>query len=287
MNKIKKAVIPAAGMGTRLLPLTRSQPKEMLPVGRKPVIQYVIEEAISAGIEYILVITTQSKKMMEDFFTTNESLIGKVYFIHQHICSELPYGLAHAISLSQGFVGNEPFVVCLGDCIIDSEENDFLLKRMIRMYNEINAFTIIAFEEVPIEKVSRYGIAKPLLCKLDKEVEEFQLEDIIEKPPVNKSPSNMAVAARYVFDPNIFSFIKRTQPGIGGELQITDSIRLCLRDGLEVWGSKLRKGEKRYDIGSLNGYFKAFFDFSIKDEEYGEDFGEYVRKVIWKEKRSF
>jgi UTP--glucose-1-phosphate uridylyltransferase len=246
-------------------------------VGQKPVIQYVIEEASLAGIEHILVITTQSKRVMEDFFEASGILSDKIYFIRQVIKPDLPYGLAHAVGLSEGFVGNEPFVVCLGDCIINSGHSDFLLKRMIQTHKERKAFATIAFEEVPMEKVSKYGIARLYTESLSTGIEEFQLHDIVEKPRQEEAPSNLAVAARYVFEPEIFSYIKQTQPGINNELQLTDSIRMLLKDGYPVWGVRLRKDEKRYDIGGFSGYFKAFFDFSIKDKEFGEEFTEYVK----------
>jgi len=273
---IRKAVIPAAGMGTRLLPLTKSQPKEMLPVGRKPVIQYILEEVRLAGIEHILVITTQSKKLMEDFLEVSASFPGEIYFMRQTVKPELPYGLAYAVSLAKGFTDNEPFVVCLGDCIIKSADPDFLLKRMIRTHEEHRASATIAFEEVPLEKASRYGVAKPYTMGLD----EFQLGDIVEKPRQEDAPSNLAVAARYVSEPEIFSYIEKTQPGAGGELQITDSIRLLTGDDHPVWGVRLSKDEVRYDIGGFAGYFKAFFDFSVADEEFGAEFSRYVNKSV-------
>jgi UTP--glucose-1-phosphate uridylyltransferase len=274
--KIRKAVIPAAGLGTRLLPLTKSQPKEMLPIGRKPVIQYVVEEIQSAGIEHILIITTQSKRAIEDFLGADRFVSGEVFYVRQTIQPDLPYGLAYAVGLSEGFVGNEPFLVCLGDCIVKSNSPDFLLKRLIRTHETHNAAATIAFEEVPWEKVSKYGIARPGGAV----GEEFHLDDIVEKPPREESPSNLAVAARYVFEPEIFSFIKQIQPGVGGELQLTDSIRSLLKSGRPVWGTKLRKDEARYDIGGFAGYFKAFFDFSLADEDFGEEFRQYVRKYV-------
>ena len=208
--RIRKAVIPAAGRGTRLLPLTESQPKEMLPVGRKPVIQYVVEELQSAGIEDILIITGKDKRSIENCFSGNKSLAGHVFYMYQTVRSDLPYGLAYAVGLSEGFVGDDPFVVCLGDCIIgyDSEKQEpALLERLIHTHKTHNAAATIAFEEVSLEKVSRYGIAKPR----DLAGEEFQLDDIVEKPAREEVPSNLAVSARYIFEPEIFSCIKQTQ----------------------------------------------------------------------------
>jgi UTP--glucose-1-phosphate uridylyltransferase len=271
--RIRKAVIPAAGQGTRLLPLTRSQPKEMLPIGRKPVIQHVIEEIRSVDIEHILIIITQDKRSIQDYFSRNDPTPGEMFYVHQTIGSDLPYGLAYAIGLSEAFVGNEPFLVCLGDCIMRSDNADPLLERMIHAYEKHNAVATIAFEEVPLERVSRYGIARIR----DIAGEEFQLDGIVEKPQRESAPSNLAVAARYIFGPEIFSCIKQTQPGLGGELQITDSIRLLLKNGHPVWGVKLREDETRYDIGGFAGYFRAFFDFALTDEDAGEEFQQHVR----------
>jgi len=277
--RVRKAVIPAAGLGTRLLPLTRSLPKEMLPIGRKPVIQYVVEEIFSAGIEYILIITSQSKRLIEDYFDGSESLPGEVFYVNQAIRPDLPYGLAYAVSLAEGFAGNEPFLVCLGDCIIKNSSANSLLRRLIHTHETQNSAVTVAFEEVAPEQVSRYGIARPSSIADQMFPEEFQLDDIVEKPSRQKAPSNLAVAARYVLEPEIFSYIKQTQPGAGGELQLTDAIRLLLKSGHPVWGVKL-KNEVRYDIGSFPGYFKAFFEFSLADEDFGEEFGQYIRQRL-------
>ena len=278
--RIRKAIIPAAGLGTRLLPLTRAQPKEMLPIGRKPVIQHLVEEILSVGIEYILIITSQNKWSIKDHFDGDISLLGGVFYVYQAIRPGLPYGLAYALGLSEGFAGNDPFLVCLGDCIIKSVSSmrgqacgaPTLLERLIQTHEKHDAAATVAFEEVSPEKVSRYGIAEPG----GPVGEEFRLDDIVEKPSAERSPSNLAVAARYIFEPEIFSHIKRTQPGVGGELQLTDSIRSLLKSGRPVWGVKLRKDEVRYDIGGFAGYFRAFFEFSLADEELGEEFRQYV-----------
>lgn len=273
--KIRKAIIPAAGQGTRLLPLTISQPKEMLPVGRKPVIQHVVDEIRLAGVEHTLIITNKSKKAIEDYFDTSDPVPGEIFYMHQIVDRpdlNLPYGLAYAIGLSEGFVNNETFIVCLGDCIMKSNSSNLLLKRMIQTHEMHNAAATIAFEEVPLEKVCKYGIASPLSAVGD----EFQLGDIVEKPCPKKSPSNLAVAARYIFEPEIFSYIRQTPEGHGGEIQITDAIRLLLKDGRNVWGVKLQENEARYDIGGFAGYFKAFCDFALLDEEVGEEFRQYI-----------
>ncbi len=198
--KIRKAVIPAAGRGTRLLPLTEACPKEMLTVGRKPVIRYVVEEILNAGIEYILIITTLEKRLIEEHFSDEINTSGRIFFVHQTVKPGMPYGLAYAIKLSEGFVSEEPFVVCLGDCIIKSDYNESPLKRMIDSHIKYNSSATIIFEEVPWDKVSLYGIAKPYRAIGD----EFLLEDIIEKPSKDSAYSNLAVSGRYVFNPETF-----------------------------------------------------------------------------------
>lgn len=280
--RIRKAVIPAAGRGTRFLSLTRSLPKEMLPIGQKPVIQNVVDEIRSVGIDYTLIITSNDKEIIERHFGKNKTKEGEISFIRQTLGDGLPYGLAYAIGLSEGFVSGEPFVVCLGDCVIKSSVTGSLLKRLIYVHEKHNAMATIAFEEVSWDEVEKYGIAKPVGSAGD----EFQLEDIIEKPCRIKATSNLAVAARYVFQPEIFSYIRQTPSGKKGEFQITDSIRLLLNDGHLVWGAKLEKDEIRYDIGGFAGYFKAFFDFSVADEDYGEEFRKHIREhEIWQKKK--
>ncbi|MCD6508757.1 UTP--glucose-1-phosphate uridylyltransferase [Candidatus Poribacteria bacterium] len=284
---VSKAVIPAAGVGTRLLPATKSQPKEMLPVGRKPTIQYVVEEIYAAGIRDILIITSQQKRAIEDHFDYDANLVewlsrsGKPLEPINHIemgvqilytRQSVPKGLADAIGLARSFVGDEDFVVCLGDSIIKSEESGSLIKRMMDAHDRMNAKATIAFEEVDRRDVSKYGIAKPREGLED----IFWIEDLIEKPSIDEAPSNLAVAARYIFSPQIFDFIDRTPPGKGGEIQITDSIRLMLQSGYPILGVRLADGERRYDIGNFRSYYEAFFDFSLSDPELGETFRRYV-----------
>ncbi len=284
---VSKAVIPAAGVGTRLLPATKSQPKEMLPVGRKPTIQYVVEEIYAAGIRDILIITSQQKRAIEDHFDYDANLVewlsrsGKPLEPINHIemgvqilytRQSVPKGLADAIGLARSFVGDEDFVVCLGDSIIKSEEPGSLIKRMMDAHDRMNARATIAFEEVDRRDVSKYGIAKPREGLED----IFWIEDLIEKPSIDEAPSNLAVAARYIFSPQIFDFIDRTPPGKGDEIQITDSIRLMLQSGYPILGVRLADGERRYDIGNFRSYYEAFFDFSLSDPELGETFRRYV-----------
>lgn len=294
---ICKAVIPAAGLGTRLLPATKSQPKEMLPVGRKPTIQYVVEELEAAGINQILIITGQKKRAIEDHFDRDTELIrfleekGDQELIdslkHEEAGVQLFYtrqseqlGTAHAVSLAENFADGEPFVVCLGDSIIKSAEPGAFLKRLIKAHEVRNAAVTIAFQEVKREDVVKYGIAAP--DPGHSEDSEFRLSGLVEKPSVDEAPSNLAISARYVFGPEIFDAIRAT-PRRGREYQITDSIRL-LMDSHEVWGLKLAPGEQRFDVGGFESYFKAFLTFALEDEEAGEAFRDYAVLLLNKGK---
>jgi UTP--glucose-1-phosphate uridylyltransferase len=294
---ICKAVIPAAGLGTRLLPATKSQPKEMLPVGRKPTIQYVVEELEAAGINQILIITGQKKRAIEDHFDRDTELLrfleekGAQALInslkHETAGVQLFYtrqseqlGTAHAIRLAENFVDDEPFVVCLGDSIIKSEEPGSFLKRLIKTHEARNAVVTIAFQEVKPEDVVKYGIAVPDPEHF--EDSEFRLSGLVEKPSVDEAPSNLAISARYVFSPEIFDAIRET-PLRSGEYQITDSIRL-LMNSHEVWGLKLGPGEQRFDVGGFENYFKAFLAFALEDEEAGEAFRDYASWLLSKGK---
>ncbi len=291
--RICKAVIPAAGLGTRLLPATKSQPKEMLPVGRKPTIQYVVEELEAAGINQILIITGQKKRAIEDHFDRDTELIrcleekGSFELIeslnHEDTEVQLFYtrqseqlGTAHAIGLAENFVDGEPFVVCLGDSIIKSDQPGSFLKRLIDTHERRNASVTIAFQEVEREDVVKYGIAAPDLAHSGSS--EFRLVGLVEKPPVDEAPSNLAISARYVFGPEIFDAIRET-PRKGKEYQITDSIRM-LMNNRGVWGLKLGPGEKRFDVGGFESYFKAFVTFALEDEEAGESFRNYAMELL-------
>ena len=290
---IHKAVIPAAGLGTRLLPATKSQPKEMLPVGRKPTIQYVVEELEAAGIAEILIITGQKKRAIEDHFDRDPALIsclkenGKHDLIdalsHEEAGVQLFYtrqseqlGTAHAIKLAENFANGEPFVVCLGDSIIRSEQPGSFLKRLIDTHEKRDASVTIAFQEVRREDVVKYGIASPDPEHVNDS--QFRLVGLVEKPSVDEAPSNLAISARYVFGPEIFAAIHET-PMKNGEYQITDSIRLLMKDH-EVWGLRLAPGEKRYDIGGFESYFRAFLTFALEDEEVGDIFREYAEYIL-------
>ncbi len=275
------AVIPAAGLGTRLLPLTKSQPKEMLPVGRKPIVQYIVEELNRVGIDQVLFITGPGKTSIENHFDENQELVealrenGK-----EELLAELAFdrfqaryfftrqrrllGLGHAVACARSFVGDQSFVVALGDSIIGLHAQSDIVRRMQQCFETRPCDAVIAFEEVQPDEVVQYGIAKP-----KNQDEVFEVLDLIEKPSPEEAPSNLAIAARYIFRPTIFDALDRVEPGKGGEIQLTDAIRLVIQEGGKVYGVRLRSDERRYDIGNFESYFRAFVEFAAADEKYG------------------
>lgn len=287
------AVVPVAGLGTRLLPATKSQPKEMLPVGRKPVVQYVVEELTQSGIDRLLFITGASKTSIENHFDTDERLInhlresGREEELQQldferrdveyfYTRQRRQLGLGHAVLCSKSLVGSQPFVVALGDSIIGINAKSDIVQRMTEEYESSKADIVVAFEEVPQAEVTRYGIAKP---RGDVGV-RFELEDLIEKPSVEEAPSRYAVASRYVLSPAIFEALEETEPGKGGEIQLTDAIRILLKRGAKGVGMVLPPDERRFDIGNYGSYFRAFADFALADPDYGDQLRDYLRGVI-------
>ena len=293
MTDINIAVVPVAGLGTRLLPATKSQPKEMLPVGRKPVVQYVVEELTRVGMKRLLFITGPGKTSIENHFDLNGELIqmlretGKEDLLAEFEFERAPaqyfytrqrqlLGLGHAVLCAQPFVGDQPFVVALGDSIIGLNAQSDIVRRMTRCFVEQDAAAVIAFEEVPRAEVHNYGVAKPKGNGAD----VFQVEDVIEKPSAADAPSNLAIAARYVFAPSIFDALQQTKPGKGGEIQLTDAIRLVIQNGGAVYGLRLRSEERRYDIGNFDTYFRAFVEFALADERHGAALRQYVEHLI-------
>ena len=290
---IVKVVVPVAGMGTRLLPATKSQPKEMLPVGRRPVVQYVVEELQAAGLNQILFVTGRKKTAIEDHFDPDPELVrqlstgggyalleelkytetdARFYYTRQSV----PLGLADAVNHAKDFVGEDHFVVALGDSIIKGRDSSSFLKTMIATHLRSGAACTIAVEEVDPSEVYRYGIVKP--TGGSESASHFDVEDLVEKPAPEAARSNLAIAARYIFGPMIFEAIRRTAPDRNGELQLTDSIRLLLQLGHQVRALRLRPGELRYDIGNFESYFKAFFDFALEDEKYGYLVRQYLKR---------
>ena len=287
------AVVPVAGKGTRLLPLTKSQPKEMLPVGRKPVVQYVVEELARCGVHRLLFVTGPGKAAIENHFDIDaelitslresgkEELLEELAFERQDIQylytrQRRQLGLGHAVLCARPMVGENCFVVALGDSIIGLHAQSRVVRTMIEQFELRRADAVVAFEEVPREDVVHYGIAKPR----DGVTPVFELADLIEKPSAAEAPSNLAVAARYVFSPRIFEFLERTPPGKGEEIQLTDAIRLLIQHGGRVLGVRLPAAENRFDIGNFESYFQAFVEFALADAQYGPALRRHLEALL-------
>ncbi|AKB44471.1 MULTISPECIES: UTP--glucose-1-phosphate uridylyltransferase GalU [Methanosarcina] len=288
---VKKALIPAAGLGTRFLPATKSMPKEMLPIIDTPVIHYVVEEAIASGIEDIIIITGRGKRAIEDYFDDSPELemhlakkhntellklvrdVSSLVDIH-YIRQKEPNGLGDAVLRAENHIGDEPFAVLLGDDIIVNDKP--CTAQLIENFEKYGRSTL-AVEEVPYEKLSSYGIikGKPLCDSL------YMLEDIVEKPSPENAPSNLGAIGRYVFTPEIFDCIKEAGTGVGNEIQLTDGIRVLNRSQI-IYACRF-KG-KRFDTGDRLGYVKSIVDFALQNENLREDILEYLREILEAEK---
>ena len=288
--KVRKAIIPAAGLGTRFLPATKAQPKEMLPIVDKPTIQYIIEEAIESGIEEILIITGRNKRAIEDHFDRSIELelslekknkkellelvrnISNMVNIH-YVRQKEPKGLGHAIYCAKSFVGNEPFAVLLGDDVVYA--NKPCLKQMIEAYDEYKT-TILGVQEVAKEDVSKYGIVDGK--HIDGRV--YKVNGLVEKPSIDEAPSNIAILGRYIINPNIFDILEHTKPGKGGEIQLTDALKeLAKHEAMYAYNFEGR----RYDVGNKLGFLEATVEFALRREDLREEFLEYLVNVIKKE----
>lgn len=286
--KVRKAVIPAAGLGTRFLPATKAVPKEMIPLLDKPVIQYVIEEAVASGIKEILIITGRGKEAIENHFDISyelENIIEKkerkellqliqplsymanIYFIRQR----MPKGLGHAISCAKDFICDEPFAVLLGDDIFHCSEKP-CIKQLIEQY-EKNEASIFALLNVAREYVDRYGIISGY--KVNKNL--YDINDLVEKPSINEAPSNLAIMGRYIFTPKIFEMIEMTIPGKDGEIQLTDAMKKLIT--FEKIYGYIFNG-KRYDTGYLIGYLEAVVDFALRREDIKDDFFAFLKEKL-------
>jgi len=288
------AVVPVAGLGTRLLPATKSQPKEMLPVAKKPVVQYVVEELEANDIKQILFVTGKSKTSIENHFDFDHELMrnlregGK-----EELLAELEYermrvqffftrqrrqkGLGDAILCGKFYTQESPFVVALGDSIIGLRGRSEIVRRMAEIFARERASCVIAVEDVPPDCVSSYGIVKP---GADLQGGAFIIEDLVEKPSVETAPSSLAIAARYLFTAEIYPAIERTLPGKGGEIQLTDAIRILLQEGKKTVGVRLNPEEKRYDIGNFESYFQAFIEFALADPQIGPGIRAYLSSIL-------
>lgn len=286
--KVRKAIIPAAGLGTRFLPATKAQPKEMLPIVDKPTIQYIIEEAVASGIEEILIITGRNKKSIEDHFDKSVELemelekagkqemldmvrrISDMVDIH-YIRQKEPRGLGHAIHCAKSFVGNEPFAVMLGDDVVDSEVP--CLKQLIDCFNEYKT-TILGVQTVDPKNVDKYGIVDGLHI----EDRVYKVKRLVEKPSVDEAPSNVAILGRYIITPQIFEILENTAPGKGNEIQLTDALETLIKN--EAMYAYDFEG-RRYDVGDKLGFLQATVEFALKREELRELFIQYLNTKPW------
>jgi len=291
MSKVRKAVIPAAGLGTRFLPATKSQPKEMVPVIDKPTIQYVVEEAVGAGITDILVITGRGKRAIEDHFDRNFELefyleqgkkdeeletvqaISEMADIH-YIRQRDPLGLGHAVSVARQHVGSEPFAVLLGDDIMVDDSK--LLRSMLEVYDRYGR-SVVAVLEVAREDIRNYGCVSPETM----EENLVRIRSIVEKPKPEDAPSNLAVIGRYVFTPEIFDALDRITPGTGGELQLTDAISLLLQTQT-VFGYAFETG--RYDIGKKIDFLRATVELALDRPDLGDEFKAFLADLVQRRK---
>lgn len=287
---IRKAVFPAAGLGTRFLPATKAQPKEMLPIVDKPIIQYGVEEAVSSGLDEIIIVTGRNKRAIEDHFDISFELeyflqkkgdiellrqvreiseLATVYYIRQ----KEPMGLGHAILVTKEIVKDEPFAVVLSDDLIVGEAP--CLKQMINIYERYKC-SVIAVERVPEEEVKNYGIIS------GRELENglYQITDLIEKPTLEEAPSNLAIVGRYILTPEIFNMLEKVKPGRGGEIQLTDGLRLLLeKEAIYAYEFK----GKRYDTGNKLGFLIASVELALNREDIGKVFKKYLRNINFDE----
>ena len=276
------------------MPATKSQPKEMLPVARKPIVQYVVEELVSNGIEQILFVTGRSKASIENHFDHDpelfrvlsegqkedllkevdfESLKANFFYTRQR----LQKGLGDAVLCGENFAGEEPFLVALGDSILGLHAASRVVSRMAEVFEDKRASCVIAVEEVPMEETRHYGIVQP-----DESGDVFRIVNLVEKPKPEEAPSNLAIAGRYIFSPVIFDMIRRVQPDRRGEIQLTNAIQLLCEEGRRVMAVKLTAEEKRYDIGNFPSYFESFVEFALADPVYGEEFRHVLERLLAK-----
>ncbi|WP_100374141.1 UTP--glucose-1-phosphate uridylyltransferase GalU [Bacillus sp. FJAT-45037] len=286
--KVRKAIIPAAGLGTRFLPATKAQPKEMLPIVDKPTIQFIVEEAVASGIEDIIIVTGRGKRAIEDHFDKSYELeetlakrekwdvleqiqqISKLSNIH-YIRQKEPLGLGHAVLCAKSFIGDEPFAVLLGDDIVRSDKP--CLGQLMNIYERYPC-SVLGVQKVAQEEVSKYGIIEPTTTALEPGL--YPLHDLVEKPPVYDAPSRFAIQGRYILRPEIFPILEQIKPGSGGEIQLTDAIRELNKHQAVL---AYEFSGKRYDVGDKLGYLKATIDFALEREDLREDLLAYIDSV--------
>jgi len=286
MKKVRKAIIPAAGLGTPFLPATKAMPKEMLPIVDKPTIQYIVEEAIASGIEDIIIVTGKGKRAIEDHFDhafeLEENLIKKekfdllekvresskveIHFIRQ----KEPLGLGHAVLCAKKFIGDEPFAVLLGDDIVQAETP--CLRQLMNQYDEIGA-SVIGVQQVPDNETNRYGIISPL----EREGRLYKVDSFVEKPLMGSAPSNLAIMGRYILTPEIFTFLEKQEAGAGGEIQLTDAIQQ-LNQIQRVFAYDFEG--KRFDVGEKIGFVKTTVEFALQDEGLRDELLVYLEGIL-------
>ncbi|MEH7249338.1 UTP--glucose-1-phosphate uridylyltransferase GalU [Neobacillus niacini] len=287
MKRVRKAIIPAAGLGTRFLPVTKAMPKEMLPIVDKPTIQYIIEEAVASGIEDIIIVTGKGKRAIEDHFDNamelEQNLIAKEKYdllekvqyptnladIH-YIRQKEPMGLGHAVWCARNFIGNEPFAVLLGDDIVQSETP--CLKQLINQYEDTFS-SVIGVQTVPDNETHRYGIIDPS----SQEGRRYQVSNFVEKPKPGTAPSNLAIMGRYILTPEIFMFLDRQEKGAGGEIQLTDAIQR-LNEIQRVFAYDFEG--TRYDVGEKFGFVKTTIEFALQHEDLHDDMIDYLKNLV-------
>jgi UTP--glucose-1-phosphate uridylyltransferase len=289
--RVRKAVFPAAGLGTRFLPATKAQPKEMLPLVDKPIIQYGVEEALAAGCDQIIIITGRGKTAIEDHFDVSYELEkmleerGKMELlsivrqisdmIHvAYVRQKEAMGLGHAVLMARELVGNEPFAVLLADDVIDAKKP--CLKQMIEVFDESQC-SIIATQEVNGPAISSYGVLDARKIEGEFGGRAFDVRSLVEKPKREEAPSNLAIIGRYILTPTIFETLERTPLGAGGELQLTDGLRGLLSAGEKIYGYTFEG--KRHDAGDKLGFLKATVEFALKRADLGPDFAAYLRAL--------
>ena len=290
---IRSAIIPVAGLGTRLLPATKSQPKEMLPVARKPIVQYVVEELAANGVHDILFVTGRNKVSIENHFDSDPELFraldetNKTDLLQEVQFEELnanffytrqrrQHGLGDAVLCGENFAGEQPFVVALGDSILGLHAKSKAVARMAELFEARHASCVVAVEEVPREETSHYGIVQIA----DGTDDCMRVLNLVEKPEPEVAPSNLAIAGRYVFSPLVFDLIRRVKPDRKGEIQLTDAIQLMCEEGKRVLALKLTGEERRYDIGNFPSYFETFVEFALADPLYGEAFRKTLKRLV-------
>ena len=291
---VHHAVVPVAGLGTRMLPLSHAIPKEMLPVGRAPVIQWVVEELARNAFDQILLVTSRGKNAIEEHFDLSPELTEKLRGAGKsetvRVLDELmarvqivatrqrqQRGLGDAILNGETWTQREPFAVALGDSVMGRLGESAVLSQMRAIYERESCAAVVAFGEVEAGEVHRYGIAAPAG---NTDGEWFALRDLIEKPSREEAPSGLAIMGRYIFSPAIYDALRETKAGANGEIQLTDAMRLLIQNGERVLGVVLPPGEKRFDIGNFEGYYKAFVEFSFADPIHGAALREYARKLL-------